>query len=393
MWPRTAAFTVALLACLLVYGLIFAPTQPSIFAPRDEDAAPAGRRLFFSFEYLPSLYLNYQNPSPAAQQAWFTSIDVTESTEATFFAVQRTQFGYLGLQQTLTFFGGVMQLLHLNNVITRPYYGLVIFSAWNTADGNCAVEAVGEGAYQDTFTGEGTGCQIKFETPWEGEHNDFVTTATTLATGRILLSGYWHSAVEGPWLLIGSISVPDGSQPFGQGGIASFVEQYYSSFDQYQLRMANYGPQFVQTTAGQWIPITTATFETTDSNAQAYYQAAVTTDGSQFTMGISGKDVTGSAENTPDGTVLTLTNTKPAALTAELQEFQLLQTANTLPQGCSGDVTSCGSTSWRAWLPFTGRSPFPNSPAKAVFDILLLAFIITLIVTCCFWCRPQASVY
>jgi len=378
-----AASALAGSAVVLLLGAVLTlPHQDAASAGRRLAQAPA-RRLFFSEEYLPSLYLNYDSPTTQEQRTWFSCIDVTASTKASFFAVQRTQFGYLGIQQTITWLGWLHNLFGMKMTsMMNPYYGLVIFSAWNTDAGNCRTESVGEGASQDMFGGEGTGCQIKLNTAWGNEHNAFVTTATRTGNGRILLAGYWHMNSD-PWRLVGSISVPDVGQSFGMGGPAAFIEQYYNSPDQDGLRMANYGPQYVETSTGQWVPVVRARFETTDSGRQAYYVGAVTRDGSQFTMGLAGESMATILANTPDGTVLTLRNPVPASQSAELQSWIGLRSTSSLPTGCAGSARSCGSSNGMPLSIIGKPSLLPDSLGMAFFQLLALLLVVAALFTIC----------
>jgi len=324
-------------------------------------------------DLLPSLYLDYENVPAAAKKSWFSTVDVKDSALATFFAVQRTQFGYLGIQQTRTFMGSIAGWLRteLNDDISPTWHGLVIFSAWNTEGSTCQVEAVGAGAFEDDFGGEGTGCQIKYDTKWGAGDYNFVTTTETLANGRLQLSGYWQYPQESQdWLLVGSISVLPEGRKFGDGGIASFIEQYEKSREGNDLRMSDYGPLFVEMSSGSsWEPIDVAKFSVTSTDKTAYYVGATTGDSSLFTMGLSGTGTSGIGANTPDDTVLTLRN--PIRSSSALQGWIAARDSGTLPQGCVGK-SSCPSTTGGG---LTTSAPWSSISNLSQWLLLLLTLL------------------
>jgi hypothetical protein len=309
--------------------------------------------------------------------------------------VQRTQFGYLGIQQTHSIVGAIGSALHTKfnkDAVGDIWKGLVIFSIWNTDNNNCQMEAIGEKCYHDQFSGEGTGCQIKCEIWWGASEYHFMTTSEMMPNGRMKLSGYWVDDDEGVnWLLVGSISIAAEGRTFGDGGLATFIEQYLSAPKGSELRMASYGPQYIETDGGQWSPIEQANFALTETEKSAIYIAAVTDEGRTFSMGEAGPDAVGldKLENTgdtgtPDGTVLKLTNTPPASTNAELQGFINARNLGKLPQGCSPDVQYCGN-----YAKDVMDGIEPRNLARFILLILVILCCCAVCFTGFMCCRPE----
>lgn len=387
-WHRVIAVVVSMLSVLVLLVGFTWPVQSHEAMASTPGKAPE-RELFLQSNLLPSVYLNYQSPTSRSKKTWFSTVMVHDSQDSTFFAVQRTQFGYLGLQEERTLMGALQHALglHFNSDVAPEYYGLVIFSVWDVQDctgfacsgaDKCNVLAVGDGAYQNSFGREGTGCQIKLTTSWGKVPYSFVTTAEDIGNDRVKLSGYWHDATHSPWRFVGSISVKKNGRTYGDGGISSFIEQY-RSIDSHEVRTAEFGPQFVETTSGEWLPITAATFRATATSTTAYHLAAVTHSGTQFLLGVSGTAAL--PGQTPSHTYLSLRSTPHTSHSPQLLSWIQLRNSGNLPQGCAGG--SCGVSAF-----FSGIVDFliPSNLQQVLLRILeigLLAVIAWMMCQCC----------
>jgi len=398
MWRRAAAAAAAVAALTALVVLACLPGE--IASKNAPEHAPARRLLLGAGVLLPSTYLNYEAPR-GNKKSWFSTFQKTSSGPETFFAVQRTQFGYLGIQRTETFGGRVKSWTQVMSPSDEDYYGLVIFSIWNTGASNCVVEETGEGAAPSTFSGEGTGCQIKFPTYWTTDPYSFMTTTEELPSGRLKISGYWFESRDSNpdlamhWKLVGVISIGQEGRRFGEGGISAFIEQFLA-VGSAELRMASYGPQFMELGDGRWTPIEAATFRTTRTTHPSVYTIGrVKPNGDQFQMGVSGAN-TGIGQNTQEGARLVLRNPGTPESSPQLQAFIRLRESGRLPAGCAGNV-NCGGG---GWLP-SPINIFPSLPGNnpllsLFFGLVVTGFVVSGIATLFLMFRqffPQHSAY
>jgi len=376
-----------LLTVAIVVGYASSGWSLSSRARSTEHARAPDRELLFQFadaqaNLLPSVYLDYDNPTNELNTAWFSTFRVTASTESTFFVVQRTQFGYFGIQQDSTYFTGLARAMgmHFNGKVFDEYSGIVLFSIWDNADcerGYCAshercrVEAIGENAWDESFGGEGTGCQIKLKVAWGKTQYSFVATVEDVGNDWLLFHGYWHDAEDSdPWIFIGSIKVKKNGRNLGNGGISSFIEQYRSMYPD-EVRMAEFGPHFLETVSGQWVPITAATFTKTPNNVQGYCVGAVGRGGTLFDLGVAGTNAL--PGSTRDKTWLKLRSTPFPSQAPQLQSWLQLRRSGNLPTGCVGN--SCGL--FQKFQNF-GRGLVPDGYEQVVMWIALLGFCVAL---------------
>mmetsp|Transcript_15171 Transcript_15171/g.38529 ORF Transcript_15171/g.38529 Transcript_15171/m.38529 type:complete len:440 (+) Transcript_15171:92-1411(+) len=299
-------------------------------------------RSFMQHDLLPSVYLAYDNPTSIAKRSWFSTATTASLAHSTFLAVQMTDSGYFGIQRTLTPFGKLLGALSLDLEfpMLEKWRGIVIFSIWDAADctglgcssfDKCQIVEVGEGAYHQSFGGEGTGCQIKLDVEFNMLPCSFMTTAEDLGNGRTVFTGYWYHLGSGTWKLMGSITTPTTGRGLGDSA-NSFIEQI-RHFDSTEFRAVQIGPQFMETIGQEWKPILAATFRTTSSGVPSSTVARVADGGSQFLAGISGTMGMG---HVPDGTRLMLQGSPDPAYSSELQSWIGLRAAGQLPRGCQG---------------------------------------------------------
>mmetsp|Transcript_143377 Transcript_143377/g.458296 ORF Transcript_143377/g.458296 Transcript_143377/m.458296 type:complete len:432 (-) Transcript_143377:246-1541(-) len=378
-----AAIGVMSLVLLAILGLTMQETphpkararvQPGPTHDRELQSSMLGNIFSSGFQgSLPSVYLNYQFPTPLDKKSWFTSMQVKESASSTYFSVQKTQFGYFGLQQTVTLAGGIAHIfgLGLNSYIAKEWYGIAIFSIWDTPGNPCEIVKVGEGAKGGAFGNEGTGCQIKMDTEWGSDTYGFLTTLDELDGDRIQLSAWWHDANGGGWKLVGTIATLKQGRRFGEGGVGSFIEQFWS-VETSELRAAEFFDGFFETSSGTWVPVTQAFFSSTPTELSNINRVgAVVQDGSSFLLGVSGPGVL--AGSTPDGTFLSLRAEPQPSQVPMLQEFIGLRATGTLQQGCEG--SSCPIfTRVKASLSQVVDLLTPGSALEFFFEIVLLIF-------------------
>jgi len=398
-WLGRAAAKLAVVAAVLACAAVAVWLQHVYYvegiAPTDlgRDMGQS-RKLIFSGsgELLPSTYLNYRVPTSSRMRSWFSTFRCVNSAHSTFFAVQRTQYGYFGIQQTPTWAGEMAEKIGITSAgrFYKDIQGLVIFSVWDTAINRCSILATGDGAYGEGFGGEGTGCKIILNTQWGIADYSFVTTAEYGADDLIRLSGYWYdagSADADKWKFVGTLAVHNEGRQFGNGGISSFVEQF-RTIESSEERGGHFGPHFVETTTGDWISITQARFSQTKTNHQDYHVFGMVPNDDSFAMGVVGFSQLGAS--TPDGRVLTLPQPLSPRTFSQLQLYIRIRDSRLLPKGCVGE-TSCNVQ--RSWLPPALASVFsaPDSATQFLFDALEIVLVIVVILTICACCQCLAS--
>lgn len=258
----------------------------------------------------------------------------------------------------------------MNSYIADEWYGIAIFSIWDTPGNPCEIVKVGEGAKGGTFGNEGTGCQIKMDAEWGSDTYGFLTTLDELDGDRIQLSAWWHDANGGGWKLVGTIATSKQGRRFGEEGVGSFIEQFWS-VQTSELRAAEFFDGFFETSSGTWVPVTEASFSSTPGLTDVNRVGAVVQDGSSFLLGVSGPGAL--AGSTPDGTLLLLRVKPQPSQVPTLQEFIGLRATGTLQQGCDG--SSCPIfTRVKASLRQVVDLLTPGSALEFFFEIVLLLF-------------------
>jgi hypothetical protein len=160
----------------------------------------------------------------------------------------------------------------------RGYFGMqvnspterrIIFSVWDSggeavdrgkvADENrVKLVAKGEGVYTGDFGNEGTGGHSHMVYPWKtGEKQRFIVTAKPTDATHTIYSGYYFHPDKKQWFLISSWNAP--KEGGYLRGLYSFSENFGGA-NGHVLRKALYGNQWIRTTDGQWIELTTASF-------------------------------------------------------------------------------------------------------------------------------------
>jgi hypothetical protein len=198
-----------------------------------------------------SVHLVYPVPRTTNVQAFYCEMTGVEEPLWTYYMACGWHRGYFGMQ------------------VNSPTERRIIFSVWDS--GNEAVErskvgaadrvslvAKGEGVYSGDFGNEGTGGHSHLKFPWKtGEKQRFLVTAKPVDATHTVYAGYYFRPDKKEWMLISSWKAP--KEGGYLRGLYSFSENFGGS-NGHLVRKALYGNQWIQTDAGQWLELTTASF-------------------------------------------------------------------------------------------------------------------------------------
>ncbi len=198
-----------------------------------------------------SVHLVYPVPRETNVQAFYCEMTGVEEPLWTYYMACGWHRGYFGMQ------------------VNSPTERRIIFSVWDS--GNEAVErskvgaadrvalvAKGEGVYSGDFGNEGTGGHSHLKFPWKtGEKQRFLVTAKPVDATHTIYAGYYFRPDKKEWMLISSWKAP--KEGGYLRGLYSFSENFGGS-NGHLVRKALYGNQWIQTDAGQWLELTTASF-------------------------------------------------------------------------------------------------------------------------------------
>jgi hypothetical protein len=195
-----------------------------------------------------SVHLSY--PAPDAN-LFYNEVTVDESVPGTYFCAAGFAHGYFGMQE-------------LGNGKK-----VVIFSIWEPgkqddpkavpADRRVELLAKGEGVRDGRFGGEGTGGQSFYDYAWKaGETCRFLVRAVP-EEQKTTFSAYFYVNPEKRWQHMATFrTLTKGSY---LKGYYSFVEDFRRDGQSFNQRhSARYGNGWVQTVAGEWLPLTKAYF-------------------------------------------------------------------------------------------------------------------------------------
>jgi hypothetical protein len=198
-----------------------------------------------------SVHLMYPAPEDTEIAAFYCEVTALADPTATFYMACGWHRGYFGMQ------------------VNSPSERRIIFSVWDS--GNEAVDrdkvaaenrvrllAKGDGVYSGDFGNEGTGGHSHLKYPWKtGETQKFLVTAKPTNQTFTAFSGYYFHPDSHQWMLISSWLAPK------EGGYLkrphSFSENFWGS-NGHLPRKARYGNQWILTSKGEWIELTTAKF-------------------------------------------------------------------------------------------------------------------------------------
>lgn len=200
-----------------------------------------------------SVHLQYP-AEPAV--AFYNEVTVEQSAPGTYFCVCGFHKGYYGIQEL------------------ADGKRLLIFSVWDPGDQNNPEEVDAEQRVKllhrddavrvGRFGNEGTGGQSFYDFDWEiGKTYRFVVTAR--ANGKRTEFGAYFLDPDGSeWKHLVTFSTLD--EAGSLRGLYSFVEDFRRNrVSATQERRATYGPGWVLSAEGEWVPLVKAQF-TADSN-------------------------------------------------------------------------------------------------------------------------------
>ncbi len=198
-----------------------------------------------------SVHLMYPVPRGTNIQAFYCEMTGVEDPLWTYYMACGWHRGYFGMQ------------------VNSPTERRIIFSVWDS--GKEAVErnkveaadrvslvAKGEGVDSGDFGNEGTGGHSHLKFPWKtSEKQRFLVTAKPVDATHTIYAGYYFRADKKEWMLISSWKAP--KEGGYLRGLYSFSENFGGA-NGHLVRKALYGNQWIQTDAGQWLELTTASF-------------------------------------------------------------------------------------------------------------------------------------
>jgi len=199
-----------------------------------------------------SVHLNYPLPKDTEIAAFYNEMTGVQDPVHTYYMACGFSRGYFGMQ------------------VNSPTERRIIFSVWDAGTGQSAnnrsevseenhvqLLAKGDDVQASVFGGEGTGGHSHLKYNWKtGEPQRFVVTAKPEGT-HTDYSGYWFHPEQKKWVLIASFRAPKDGKWLR--GLYSFSENF-SGNNGHLPRKALYGPQWIQTSAGEWKEITEASF-------------------------------------------------------------------------------------------------------------------------------------
>jgi Domain of unknown function (DUF3472)/Domain of unknown function (DUF5077) len=198
-----------------------------------------------------SVHLFYPVSKEVNVAAFYCEVTGCEDPVATFYMACGWHRGYFGMQ------------------VNSPSERRIIFSVWDSgsegkdrnkvdaADRVILVEK-GEGVHAGDFGNEGTGGHSHLEFNWRtGEKQRFVVTARPVDAMHTIYAGYYFRPDQQQWMLISAWKAPkDGGW---LRGLHSFSEDFSGENGQLR-RKARYGDQWIKTSDGRWLELTTSTF-------------------------------------------------------------------------------------------------------------------------------------
>jgi hypothetical protein len=199
-----------------------------------------------------SVHLKFDAPKDSEVATFYNEMTGVDDPVATYYMACGFSRGYFGMQ--------------VNSKTERR----IIFSVWDSGSGQNAdtragvsednhvsLLAKGESVEASVFGGEGTGGHSHLVYPWKtGERQKFVVTAKPGGTNTDY-TGYWFHPEEKKWKLIASFRAPKDGKWLR--GLYSFSENFNGN-NGHLRRKALYGPQWIQTSGGEWREILESSF-------------------------------------------------------------------------------------------------------------------------------------
>ncbi len=226
-----------------------------------------------------SVHLGYPLP-PTAKVIAFTN-EVTVKTDPIWSYYMACGFrrGYFGIQ------------------VNSPTERRIIFSIWDSGNEGVARSKVapedrvqllakGKNVVASDFGNEGTGGHSHLVYPWKTSATyRFLVTAKPDGTHTIY-SGYFFFPERKAWGLIASFRAPKDGDTLR--GLYSFNENFSGANGQ-RRRLAEFGPQWIETEDGKWTELLTARFtHDPTGNADRTDYAAGVANGGRFSLSNGG---------------------------------------------------------------------------------------------------------
>jgi len=198
-----------------------------------------------------SVHLMYPLPKDIQVEAFYCEMTGLDEPLWTYYMACGWHRGYFGMQ--------------INSRTERR----IIFSVWDSGkegvdrnkvadEDRVTLVAKGDGVVSGDFGNEGTGGHSHWVYPWKtGQTQRFIVTAKPTDATHTVYSGYYFHPGKKEWMLISSWKAP--KEGGYLHGLYSFSENFGGS-NGHLRRKALYGNQWVRTTDGRWMELTTATF-------------------------------------------------------------------------------------------------------------------------------------
>jgi hypothetical protein len=197
-----------------------------------------------------SVHLMYPLPENTNATWFYNEVTPERDPLWTYYMATGFRRGYFGIQ------------------VNSPTERRIIFSVWDSgnegvdrskvaADDRVQLLAKGEGVVASDFGNEGTGGHSHMVYPWKtGQTYRFLVSAEPDGTHTVY-TAYFFFPEKAKWGLIASFRAPkDGDY---LRGLYSFNENFGGANGEKQ-RLAEFGNQWIKTSRGKWIEITTAKF-------------------------------------------------------------------------------------------------------------------------------------
>ncbi len=198
-----------------------------------------------------SVHLMYPVDKEVEVEAFYCEMTGLEDPIWTYYMACGWHRGYFGMQ------------------VNSPTERRIIFSVWDSGseaidrdkvaeDNRVRLVAKGEDVYAGDFGNEGTGGHSHMKYMWKtGELQRFLVTAKPTDPTHTIYAGYYFHPDKKQWVLISSWKAPK------EGGylrrLYSFSENFGGA-NGHLLRKALYGNQWIRTSDGRWIELTTVGF-------------------------------------------------------------------------------------------------------------------------------------
>jgi hypothetical protein len=198
-----------------------------------------------------SVHLAYPVPKGTNVAAFYCELTALDHPLWSYYMACGWHRGYFGMQ------------------VNSPTERRIIFSVWDSggeavdrgkvADENrVTLVAKGAGVDAGDFGNEGTGGHSHLVYPWKtGEMQRFLVTAKPVDATHTIFSGYYFHPDKKQWVLISGWRAP--KEGGYLRGLYSFSENFGGA-NGHLRRKALYGNQWIRTSDGQWLELTTASF-------------------------------------------------------------------------------------------------------------------------------------